>query len=260
MIRRLLVVVLVAGVLSAACGSSGSGSSGSGSNGGPEPSGSTAPSPSTTDATPGPVFPYQPMFPFANPAEAAAWHREHHGADVGAAEAWHHEAVATTLAFAKFLGYTGLDRTGPTTGDARDAHVALGAENPDGRFSTAAVVHLVRLGRGATAPWEVVGTDDTAFSLTIPAYGAGVTSPLPVGGSISGVDESISVTVRAVHATEALGAACCVAAGGEGTPWSTTVSFLPPPDGVVVIAASTGGHTATVERFTATAATAPARD
>ena len=251
--RRFLGLALVAGLLLAACSSSDDSAPKAGSSTSTVPNGSST---STTGGGPDADFPYQPLFPFASRAEAAAWQRTHAG---DADEAWHLDAAATSKAFATFLGYTGLDRTGTTTGDERDAHVAVGAENSDGRFSTAAIVHLVRIGSGDRAPWEVVGTDDTDFSLTTPGYGAGVTSPAPVGGTITGVDESISVTVRAVHATEALGAACCVPAGGEGSPWSTTVSFLPPPGGVIVIAAATGGHSATVERFTATAATAPRR-
>jgi hypothetical protein len=58
-------------------------------------------------------------------------------------------------------------------------------------------------------PWEVVGTDDTEFTLDVPGYGATVASPL-------------------------------------------FVSFARPTDRVVIVAASVGGHVATLERFTVT--------
>jgi hypothetical protein len=45
---------------------------------------------------------------------------------------------------------------------------------------------------------------------------------------------------------------CCLPAGGSNTPWSATVSFTASPGAVLTIAASTGGHMATVERFTVT--------
>jgi hypothetical protein len=191
------------------------------------------------------------MFPFADIDEVAAWQQNEAG---DAAQAWHLDAAATAVAFAQFLGYVEIDQAGTTTGDAQDAHVEVGGLNSDGRFSGAAIVHVVRYGSGKSVPWEVVGTDDTDFTLTVPEYGAGVTSPASVGGKITGVDESISVTVRALGSTAALGGACCVPAGGEATPWSTSVEFVAPPSSPIVIAASTGGHSRNVERFAATAA------
>ena len=100
------------------------------------------------------------------------------------------------------------------------------------------------------APWEVVGTDDTTFSLTEPAYGARMESPLAVGGRITGVDESIRVQVRQLHGDAPLGEQCCVAAGGDDSPWSGQVTFSPPDDPILMVAASTGGHVRSVERFT----------
>ncbi len=240
--------VLTAALLASACGSSG--------DGGPtkKATASTVSTTSTTGTAPG--FRYQPMYPFANLAEVARWQR--HGAS-DAAEAWHLHADATALSFARFLGYTEIDRVGSTTGDQQDAHVEVGAANSDGRFTSAATVHLVRYGRGGHVPWEVVGTDDTDFTVTTPGYGAAVTSPMPIGGSITGVDESIRVTIRGLHTEEALGGLCCVAAGGDASPWATTMSFAPPVEGVIVVGASTGGHVRSVERFSVTAANAPTR-
>jgi hypothetical protein len=57
-------------------------------------------------------------------------------------------------------------------------------------------VHHVRFGPQSDAPWEVVGSDDTTFTVETPAYGALVTSPVTVAGRITGVDENVRVAVR----------------------------------------------------------------
>jgi hypothetical protein len=131
--------------------------------------------------------------------------------------------------------------------------VAVGFDNPSGQPFTAAVIHLVRFDAGPDGPWEVVGTDDTNMSTTIPAYGSVVSSPVTVGGIITGVDESISVEVLQPSSASPLGRSCCLPAGGNASPWRVTVSFQGATDPVLTIAAATGGHLQTVERFTVTA-------
>jgi hypothetical protein len=149
-----------------------------------------------------------------------------------------------------------IDKVVKQTVDAKGAHVAVGYANPNGQLSTAAVIHLVRFGTGATAPWEVVGTDDPpSFALTTPAYGARVTSPATVRGTITGVDESVRVQVLQLSSSSPLGTAPGVAAGGSVSPWQTTVPWQGATDSVLTIAASTGGHLQGVERFTVTAVT-----
>jgi Immunoglobulin-like domain of bacterial spore germination. len=100
----------------------------------------------------------------------------------------------------------------------------------------------------------VVGTDDTTFTLTTPRYGATVSSPLTVGGRVTGVDESIRVTVLG-RSARPLGEHCCLPAGGERRPWSAKLRFSPPEerDDLLTVVASTGGHVADVERFAITA-------
>jgi hypothetical protein len=232
-----------------ACGSSDDAGSGESSS-----SSSSSSSTTTSSTTPPAAFAYQPVYPFANPAEVAAW-QERYRTDGD--EPWHLDAEETARSFVQFLGYVEIDEVGATTGDAQDAHVEVGYTNPDDRFSTAAVVHLVRYGSGDDVPWEVVGTDDTDFSLTTPEYGATVTSPMAVGGLITGVDEGISVTVLRLHEPEPLGTFCCVGGGGEGSPWSATVPFSALAGSVLVVSAETGGHVQDVERFTVTAARSP---
>jgi hypothetical protein len=81
-----------------------------------------------------------------------------------------------------------------------------------------------------------------------------VSSPVTVGGKITGADESLRVTVHGLSAQEPVGAYCCRAAGGTSSPWSASVTFHATPGEVITIAASTGGHVAAVERFAVTGA------
>ncbi|WP_223167727.1 hypothetical protein [Nonomuraea sp. SYSU D8015] len=198
---------------------------------------------------------YQPLWPFSTQEEAAAWQRAHRE---DGREAWRLDPGRTALAFTRdFLGFTEIDQAVKTVRDGRHARVHVGLRAEEGpRPLVAAVVHLVRYGSGADAPWEVVGTDDTSFSLTVPEYGAAVRSPLTVGGRITGVDESIRIQVRHPDAGAVLGERCCQSAGGENAPWSARVSFTGAPGGTLTIVASTGGHVATVERFAVTGVTA----
>ncbi|MGN9844482.1 hypothetical protein ACTMTI_40780 [Nonomuraea sp. H19] len=232
----------------------------------PAPSTTETPAPSTTatsapgtTATPAPGAQgqlvegyYQPLWPFSTQEEAAAWQRAHR-AD-GRAK-WHLDPGRTAIAFARdFLGFTEIDRAVKTVRKGRHARIHLGYRSEEGQ-GVAAVVHLVRYGPGADAPWEVVGTDDTSLSLTIPKYGAAVRSPLTVGGRITGVDESIRIQVRVPGTDAALGERCCLPAGGDDEPWSAKVAFKAAPGRTLTIVASTGGHVATVERFAVTGVT-----
>jgi hypothetical protein len=214
-----------------------------------------APEPRTSTVTKtspfGTSFAYQPLWPFRSSDEAEAWQQAYRS---GGHQPWHLDAAQTALTFAQgYLGYSEIDRTTSRSVDDAEAEIGVGYETEGGRTGTAAVVHLLRLGSGADAPWEVVGTADTDLTLTSPAYGANATSPVSAGGRITGVDESIRVQVRQPSSSEPLGERCCVAAGGERTPWQTTVSFRGASDPVLTIAASTGGHLKRVERFAVTA-------
>lgn len=80
-----------------------------------------------------------------------------------------------------------------------------------------------------------------------------VTSPLRVGGRITGVDESLRVLILAPASSTPLFASDGLPAGGTRTPWSTTVRFSAPHGTVLTIAVSTGGHLKAVEEFAITA-------
>ncbi|MGW7458344.1 hypothetical protein [Streptomyces sp. NPDC054797] len=223
--------------------------------------------PATTPGTPAPTAPgsdggtpplgsthLQPLWPFTTLAPAEAWQQEYRS---GGHQPWHLDPEQTALAFTQgYLGFKDVGRVTQRTVTGRDARIGVGLKLPpgaEGYKSTVAVIHLVRYGAGPDAPWEVVGTDDATFSLTAPAYGSVVRSPMGTGGRISGVDESIRVDVRQPSSTAPIGASCCIPAGGNAQPWNTTVSFTGASDPVLTVVASTGGHISDVERFTVTA-------
>lgn len=197
---------------------------------------------------------YQPLWPFATAAEARAWQL---GYRDGGHQPWHLDADETALAFT--LSYLGFKNVNVAVGHVIDgihARVSVGYRQDEGdRPGVAAVIHLVRFGAGKDAPWEVVGTDDRTFSLTKPAYGSAITSPALVGGRITGVDESIRITVHQKWSESPIGRYCCLPAGGTNAPWSAKVSFHGTPGQVMTIVAATGGHVAEVERFAVTGVT-----
>jgi hypothetical protein len=195
-----------------------------------------------------PVATAQWLWPFADPADAARWQQDYRQ---GGHQPWHLDAAATALGFAGYLGYGDVDKVVRSTVDGREAYVAVGTALPNGSLHTAAVVHLVRMGTGADAPWEVVGTRDTTLTLDRPGYGSTVASPMTVGGRITGVDEQVVVTLHALSGgVQAERAA--VPAGGVRAPWSVPVRFSGGAGRTVTVAAATGGHVAAVERFAVT--------
>lgn len=265
--RLVAVAATTALVLTGCTGSGGSTNASASPSGGPaasSPSGGptsdapTAPSSGvapTASASgrgePMPGFPgLQPMWPFSTLDQAEKWASAFRS---GGHQPWHLDAEQTALSFTRhYLGFEGIDRVTSRSVDGREARIGVGLSGTEST-GTAAVVHLVRYGTGPDAPWEVVGTDDTTFTLTQPAYGAAVRSPLRVGGRMTGVDESVRVEVRQPSAAKPLGTSCCTSAGGKEQPWQSSVSFTGAGDPVLTIVASTGGHIAEVERFTVTA-------
>jgi hypothetical protein len=205
----------------------------------------------TASVTPRP-FRYQLLWPFASTAAAAAWQRTYRN---GGQQPWHLDAEQTALSFTTgFLGFTEVNQVVSRTVQGDDARIAVGY-NPGGKGPpvVAAELHLVRIGQGSDAPWEVVGTVDTTLSLDRPRYGATVTSPLTASGLITGVDESVRLEVRQPSSTRPIGTSCCVPAGGTSRPWSARVTFKGATDPALTLVASTGGHVQSVERFAITA-------
>jgi hypothetical protein len=217
--------------------------------------GTTGPGPgrTSTPAAGAPTFPYQPLWPFSTTAQAVSWRDQ----SAGGSDPWHADPVQTASRFAKtFLGFADVTQVIAQTVKGDEARVTVGIRTETSQPSSAAVVHLVRYGGGGTsAPWEVVGTDDTTLSLTTPGYGATVGPTITVGGVISGVDESIHVQARLVGGT-VVGDSCCQSAGGQRAPWRASVTIRGVPAGQrVILVVSTGGHVAAVERFAVTGVT-----
>jgi len=208
---------------------------------------------SSTSTTAAPVpFPFQPLFPFKGTDDAQQWQTT---SGCHNSEAWHLDAGQTAVHFSRdFLGYSDVNQVTSTVMDPNGgAHVGVGYVVPDaGRTSTAAIVHLSRIGAGTDAPWEVVGTDDHDLTVTTPSYGAPASSPVTVAGTITGVDESLHVQVRQPDFPGKLGDVSGIPAGGQNTPWHATVSFSGASNQVLTIAVSTGGHVSSVERFAVT--------
>jgi len=137
-------------------------------------------------------------------------------------------------------------------GGGAEAWVGVGYAVPgDGRQSTAAVLHLVRIGTDKDAPWEVVGTRDTSLTVDTPGYGSTASWPMTVGGALSGVDESLHV--RVLGQAGLAGDACCTPAGGENSRWTVQVPRQTPRTGDLTVVVATGGHVVDVERFAITA-------
>ncbi|MGI5478929.1 hypothetical protein [Streptomyces lavendofoliae] len=215
----------------------------------PAPDTSTTPAPGGSAPVTG-LGSLQPIWPFTTLGQAQAWQRDHRA---GGHQPWHLDPEQTALSFTRgYLGFGEIDRVTSRSIGAARARVGVGLSGSEDS-GTAAVVHLARYGTGRDAPWVVVGTDDTDFTLTRPGYGSVVRSPMTVGGRMSGVDESIRVQVRQPSSAAPLGESCCTPAGGHRQPWSSTVTFKGAKDAVLTVVAMTGGHIAEVERFTVTA-------
>ena len=260
----LFAVATTIGLVISGCGGTGSpvpaastsatGTSAAASAGSPGSAPATTSAPTTPGApalTTGLPAGYLPLYPFASLADVRAWQVSY---ESGGHQPWHRSPNLTATAFAAFLGYTDVTQVASSAVSGGDAHVAVGIKLPDGTISTAAIIHLVLFGSGKDAPWEVVGTDDRTFTVDRPVYGSTMSSPVTAGGTITGVDENIQVSVHTLSAQLPVGAYCCRAAGGTRSPWSASVTFLAAPGQVITIAAATGGHVAAVERFAVTGA------
>jgi hypothetical protein len=191
---------------------------------------------------------YEPLWPFVNYAQARQWQTVDGPAGH---QPWHDSASSTALSFVNgYLGFSDIDLVTSTSVAGDEARIGVGYKLPNGQKHTAAVLHLIRYSPtvgDSTAGWEVVGSDDTDFSLEQPAYGSQVSSPMTVGGHITGVDENIVVDVKDSSGSVLTRTAAGVAAGGQNSPWHASVSFH--GSGVLTIVAFTGGHLTQHERF-----------
>jgi hypothetical protein len=191
---------------------------------------------------------YQPLWPFTDYAQARQWETVDGPAGH---QPWHADPSSTALSFVNgYLGFSDIDLVTSTNLDGDEARIGVGYALPSGQKHTAAVLHLVRFSAtvgNTNAGWEVVGSDDTDFSLEQPAYGSQVSSPMTVGGHITGVDENIVVDVKDHSGSVLTGTPAGIPAGGQKSPWHASVSFH--GSGVLIIVAFTGGHLTQHERF-----------
>jgi acyl dehydratase len=250
---RLIMTAAAAGLVLSGCSSGQNPSSTPGASAS-HPAATHSPVPSASQppgsaGVPG-TFGYQPLYPFASRAAARAWQAAY---AAGGHQPWHLDARLTALSFTQgYLGFRGIDQVPAQLISGTDARVTVGFRLPNGHVSAAAIIHLVRYGSGANTPWEVVGTDDTTLTLDLPSYGSTVTSPVRIGGKITGVDENLRAEVHWLGAAVPVGSYCCRPAGGQASPWSLTVPFHASPGQVLTIVVHTGGHSAAVERFAVT--------
>ena len=245
-----LAAVAAAGLLAAGCGAAGPPAA---SQPASPPTSAPASAPATAPSSaPASQFAYQPLFPFGSLAAVRAWQASYAS---GGHQPWHLNPALTALAFTQgYLGFSHIGKPVALRMSAGDAHVTVGFHRPDGHVSAAAVIHLVKYGSGKHVPWEVVGTDDTTLTLDIPAYGGTATSPVRIGGKITGVDESLRAEVHRLGTSGPVGSFCCQPAGGQASPWSFSVPFHAASGQVITIVVHTGGHVAAVERFAVTGA------
>jgi hypothetical protein len=185
-------------------------------------------SPSVSPTATLPTLPANAVWPFTSASEAAA----------ATADAWHSDPVATATSFVQdYLGMKALDRVTKQVVTGDTAEVSIGRQLPSEskQVMTATTVQLSRWQNG-TAPvvWLVTGATDDLLKPAAPNVGDAVSSPLTVSGPGFGVDESMTVDVRASHAAKPLGTGHTSV--GSGGPWSLNVSFTKTnePVGMVV--------------------------
>jgi hypothetical protein len=191
---------------------------------------------------------YQPLWPFASYAEAHQWETVDGPAG---RDPWHADPASTALAFATgYLKFADITTVTSRTVTGEQAHIGVGYALPTGGMHTAAVLHLVRYAAkvgDAAAGWEVVGSDDTTFTLDRPTYLSPVPPTLTVDGRVTGVDENIVVAVRNQAGTVVSGAVPRVPAGGTNSPWAVRVPVS--GSGVLTVVAYIGGHLSQHEQF-----------
>ncbi|HEY6798389.1 MAG TPA: hypothetical protein VI248_27230 [Kineosporiaceae bacterium] len=192
-----------------------------------------------------------PLWPFQTAEQVRAWqvHRQTLGGD----PQHRLDPASTALEFTRgALGLTAVDRVTSRKVAGDGCLVGVGWLGEGGVELTVGVLRLVRFGEGgASAPWAVAGTVDTA-AFTRPAYGATVTAPLQVAGVIDGVDETLRVMVIGPGG-RILGRAGPIGVGGSDQRWEAAVELAPAPSGsVLTVVVCTGGHLGDVEWFAVT--------
>lgn len=201
-------------------------------------------SPSKT-AAPAPAFPASAFYPFTTAAAEQSWEAQRGPT----AQKWITDAVASARTFVSQYVLAGDVKTvmGEHIG-TRTATVTLGRTIADATSKHPVKVTTVQLQRFGKA-WLVVGAVDPGANLTVssPASGATVTSPVTVSGPSFGVEETVHIDVRAIGAPFLTGTPGQASFGNGSAPWSATVEFTPPADprGAVVLTQTSSADSGT---------------
>jgi len=185
---------------------------------------SPAVQPSRTATAAPPAFPNGGMFPYTNAADA-------HANGVS----WSGDPAAVAEHFVTdFAGVAGVTTVISTKRSGTDESAVTLGRLQNGSVIPVTTVQLVRYG----SAWIVVGAADgrSLLTVTAPAAGAPVSSPVVVSGPDYGVDEAVQLTVRSMHAAAPL-ASRTVSFGSDGLSWSSRLPFTSPPDPVGAVVA-----------------------
>jgi hypothetical protein len=198
----------------------------------PTPDATPTPSPAAT-ATQQPVvtFPGFAFYPFTSPQQELSWER----ASGPAAQPWFLDATATAQHFVTdFVGETSTATVVSRALGTEQATVTLGRPAPEGSGTLpVTVVHLQKFQRA----WLVTAADDARGQLSVstPAGGATLHSPVTVTGPAFGVDEAARVDIRTTDGVVAIGSTGSFGSGSRS--WSARLSWpaASAPRGAVVV-------------------------
>jgi hypothetical protein len=173
-------------------------------------------------------FPRTAIYPFTSAAAEQSWE----ASNGPAKQSWMLSPTSQAQLFiADFVQEPAVALVVSSNETGKTATVTLGRTFTDAgsdHVVSVTTVHLVRFGKA----WLVTDAVDPArqLSITSPAAGTTVTSPLTVSGPQYGVDEAIQVDVRSMSGRDTIGSSA-QASFGQGTPpWSTSLSFAVPQD------------------------------
>lgn len=166
-------------------------------------------------------FPTQGFFPFTTAAEEASWEQQLAGGDMP----WIADPVGVATSWVpNYLKAKDVDQVISKDQTATTADVTLGRNQSEGGLHPVVVVHLVKFHHA----WIVTGASDPRNLLTIssPAAGATVDTPLTVTGPGFGVDEVAKVELREAETPDLI-AEAPTDGFGNGTPqWSATLGSV----------------------------------
>lgn len=179
-------------------------------------------------------FPAQGFFPFSNATDEAGWQQ---GYETGGHSPWISDPLAVAQSWVPYyLLQKHVDQVAAQQVSATTADITLGRTITGSGVHAVVNVHLVKFHKA----WIVIGASAPDGQLTIssPAPGSSVTSPVTVTGPGFGVDERATVEVRDAATPALLGQAQTGMFGNGTQQWSAQVGFTPAKAAVGVIVVS----------------------